>query len=557
MKKGLIGLLIFLLAMGLFSCSHPKDKKDAMLEHVDSIMEEHPDVALSILQKYSIKDFPSADSRAKYALLLTQADDKNYIDKTNDSIIRIAVQYYDSTREVDYQARAHYYLGRIHQNMDDQITTAKEFFTALQLIKKTHNNNKFIYLIKLNIGLVLWANSLYNESDSMYQLVENYDVIRHNYKELAIVSMKRGDICIEKANPNYVDAEKYLLRAYRLTKKYGNIQIKRSVVSSLSSLYELNHNPRKAIGFARYGLSILSDPIEFQGFFLTIGDAFLQMGQCDSAKIYLKKSLDGENRYTKKKAYMYLAQIARKQGKIKDALQYEERYAAYKDSTSALEHPTEVTAVIKDMLHKQDKEQYESTLSHYTILIVTATLLLLLTAGAFVFNHLRKKRKIEALNKQLQEEEKKQLQINNCMDELLQEHQNKEKQWEEKLAERTMQMEKSKNLKELMQGMPASSRVEECCLHPDTAPKLTEEEWNALTEEVNSVLPDFTTNLSAKYPHLTDSDICFCCLLRMGYTYPQIDNILKISHQAVYQRRKFILQRMGIADKDAKLEELL
>jgi tetratricopeptide (TPR) repeat protein len=556
MKKSLIGLLIFLLAMGLFSCSHPKDKKDAMLEHVDSIMEEHPDSALTILMHYTMKDFPSVDSRAKYALLLTQADDKNYIDKTNDSIIRIAVQYYDSTREIEYQTRAHYYLGRIHQNMDDQITTAKEFFTALQLIKKTHNN-KFIYLIKLNIGYLLWANSLYDESDSIYQLVEHYDIKKHNYKELAIVSMKRGDICIEKANPNYVDAEKYLLRAYSLTKKYGNIYITRGVVSSLSSLYEDSHNPRKAIAFARYGLSLLSDTSSYYGYNQTLGNAFSQMGQYDSANIYLKKSLYCNNQYTKKSAYECLARIARKQGKIKEALQYEERYAAYKDSTSALEHPTEVTAVIKDMLHKQDKEQYESTLSHYTILIVTATLLLLLTAGAFVFNHRRKKRKIEALNKQLQEEEKKQQQINNCMGELLQEHQNKEKQWEEKLAERTMQMEKSKSLKELMQGMPASSRVEECCLHPDTAPKLTEEEWNALTEEVNSVLPDFTTNLSAKYPHLTDSDICFCCLLRMGYTYPQIDNILKISHQAVYQRRKFILQRMGIADKDAKLEELL
>src|SRR5574344_1604688 len=113
MKKGLFGLLIFLLAMGLFSCSHPKDKKDAMLEHVDSIMEEHPDIALSILQKYSINDFPFADSRAKYALLLTQAECKNYIVRPNDSIIQIAVQHYDSTHEITMQAKAHFYLGSI------------------------------------------------------------------------------------------------------------------------------------------------------------------------------------------------------------------------------------------------------------------------------------------------------------------------------------------------------------------------------------------------------------------------------------------------------------
>ena len=55
--------------------------------------------------------------KAKYALLLTQAEDKNYILHTSDSLINIAVCYYDSIQDTDLSAKSHYYLGRVYQDL--------------------------------------------------------------------------------------------------------------------------------------------------------------------------------------------------------------------------------------------------------------------------------------------------------------------------------------------------------------------------------------------------------------------------------------------------------
>lgn len=63
--------------------------------------------------KHRISTTDSTRDRAYYALLLTQARDKNYIVQTDDSLIRTAVQYYDSIGDVQMQAKAYYHWGGV------------------------------------------------------------------------------------------------------------------------------------------------------------------------------------------------------------------------------------------------------------------------------------------------------------------------------------------------------------------------------------------------------------------------------------------------------------
>lgn len=84
---------------------------DPMLMQADSLMPTRPDIALYILQDVTLQQFSSQADRAYYALLITQAKDKNYIQQTNDSLIRTAVEYYTSTNNKRMQAEAYYYWG--------------------------------------------------------------------------------------------------------------------------------------------------------------------------------------------------------------------------------------------------------------------------------------------------------------------------------------------------------------------------------------------------------------------------------------------------------------
>lgn len=65
-----------------------------MLSSADSLMQQRPDSSLAILENIPRALLTEKDEQAHYALLLTKARHKNYIDETDDSLINIALKYY-------------------------------------------------------------------------------------------------------------------------------------------------------------------------------------------------------------------------------------------------------------------------------------------------------------------------------------------------------------------------------------------------------------------------------------------------------------------------------
>ena len=100
--------IIFLF---LTSCLSPTDRVIPSLLRADSLIEVGcADSALSLLERMNLAELSSIQSRASYALLLTQAKDQNYVTHTDDSLIRVAVDYYDTSDDITLRAKAHYYL---------------------------------------------------------------------------------------------------------------------------------------------------------------------------------------------------------------------------------------------------------------------------------------------------------------------------------------------------------------------------------------------------------------------------------------------------------------
>ncbi|MBD9094426.1 MAG: hypothetical protein EGQ20_18145, partial [Bacteroides oleiciplenus] len=97
----------------LVACNE-QQSNNRQLILADSLMQSQPDSALNILQDIPMKKFATQADSAYYALLLTQAMDKNYIVQADDSLIRYAVAYYDKTNDVRMQAKAHYYWGCVY-----------------------------------------------------------------------------------------------------------------------------------------------------------------------------------------------------------------------------------------------------------------------------------------------------------------------------------------------------------------------------------------------------------------------------------------------------------
>jgi tetratricopeptide (TPR) repeat protein len=106
-------LCLLLLAS---SCSRT-DHANPTLEAIEAMMDEHPDSALMLLTKLDHKSLTNQADSALFNLLLVQAEDKNFIDRTTTERIDIAVNYYRQHPDNDRRLMLSlYYLGNIQNN---------------------------------------------------------------------------------------------------------------------------------------------------------------------------------------------------------------------------------------------------------------------------------------------------------------------------------------------------------------------------------------------------------------------------------------------------------
>ena len=132
-------LFIVVFSFCLLSCSWSETRR--LLSTSERIMTERPDSALNILLDVNPDDLHTRRQRAKHALLLSMALDKNYIDVTDDSLTQLAYHYYQRHGNSHYKMLSAYYLGVVHQNAGEYLQAAIEFDEALSLAKELKDNH--------------------------------------------------------------------------------------------------------------------------------------------------------------------------------------------------------------------------------------------------------------------------------------------------------------------------------------------------------------------------------------------------------------------------------
>ena len=108
-----VPIVSVLLFLNLVACWNYHDPK---LASAWDDVKVRPDSVLTALDRYSPSDFKSRKSQAELALLKSIALDKSYIDITSDSLIRIALDYYDKKGGKRDRMLAWYYMGRVYAN---------------------------------------------------------------------------------------------------------------------------------------------------------------------------------------------------------------------------------------------------------------------------------------------------------------------------------------------------------------------------------------------------------------------------------------------------------
>ena len=115
MKNALfISALLTVLVSSCFSSGIKKK-----LDIAESLLQPRPDSSLAIMESIDGNDLRTREEKARYALLMSAALDKNYVEVTSDSLIRIAVDYYSNRKDQQRRMMAYYYLGLVLDSAED------------------------------------------------------------------------------------------------------------------------------------------------------------------------------------------------------------------------------------------------------------------------------------------------------------------------------------------------------------------------------------------------------------------------------------------------------
>lgn len=132
--RGRIGAILSAVVFIVCSClmvSCSDSKEQEVLNHVESVIEQHPDSALTLLRGVDKASLGSDRERARYALLMSMALDKNYIESTSFELLKPAIDYYLESGNPDEKLRTYYYQGRIFQNQGDREKALNSFVKGI------------------------------------------------------------------------------------------------------------------------------------------------------------------------------------------------------------------------------------------------------------------------------------------------------------------------------------------------------------------------------------------------------------------------------------------
>ena len=118
-----------LLALSFSGC---RKRSNVLLQlyHVNANIQEHPDSALELLSGINKEGLKDGEEKALYGLLLTMAEDKNYLDPKNDTIISYASEYFTRKGDILNRIRSDYYRGRVLYHNQDFPAALVSFFKA-------------------------------------------------------------------------------------------------------------------------------------------------------------------------------------------------------------------------------------------------------------------------------------------------------------------------------------------------------------------------------------------------------------------------------------------
>lgn len=360
------------LALLLVSCHQEKSDR---LQTAEALLETSPREALALLDSLSGEQLSANSEQILYAILRTQAEYKCFVPLTSDSLIRVATDYYGRPRRPHYYAAmAWYSLGCVYADQGNDIGAVEAFLTARTLFPDTTSRYYALCCQQLghhyaNRGMfdeALAAYEAFNRSPSVSErdtLVNNYHIAR-TLINLGVAdqadALLRGLIAHPRASEGL--KQKAHFEAAKL-----DCYLREDYAAAKAHAYECLRGKT------------------FGAVYSVLGDAFLGLGQADSAAVCFRLALqEDEELFTQANICRKMAPLSLQLGHPDSVRYYMERYTVLADSAWRQWNGTEL-AELKSRHELEMQARREKARRERITSVLVSAILVLLLAGALLF----------------------------------------------------------------------------------------------------------------------------------------------------------------------------
>lgn len=526
----LVSVGSILMSVSLSSCS--SSVKSPLLLSADSLMEIYPDSALSILESISSpQKLPRAD-RALYALLLTQARHKNYIALGDDSLIKMAVEYYGDKKKSVRAAKAHYYWGATYLEKGYTSFAVDEYLTAIRLMPV---RDEFLAMIYDNLADCYEKDDLYDIAIEAYR--QAYQILEGGSQQTYPL---RGiaRICLLQ---NKKDSA---LLYYQKALDYALAEQDSSLIGALYHDLAMVYNEKKDYVQADKYVSkaMIMQGDDAVNVCLSKAQIMLNLNKLDSASYFFSKNIDQLNIYGKAVCYDGMHQIAKKRGEWKIATENMDAYRVLYDSMQIMNDNEELNR----LMDKHQLEEHKRLLSEHTKMLVFTLVsvfffLMIICVFCFMWNDRKRKKRYIALQRELTQ---------NRVDTMLLK--------EEEISETNkedLDKKRSKLTEQQIQLCISVLKTTNCYDQLEALEKATPKQLlvmrslrKEIRSEISSAFVDVMMNLKERYPALTGDDIFYCVLSLLCCSKTVMMELMDATSDALKTRKNRIKNK-----KDAQI----
>lgn len=371
-------LLPILVAFCLFACQRYSDNWEKICD-IENYIESRPDSALAVLEAIDVEKLSSDEERAKYALYMSMALDKNYIDKTDFKVLQPAIDYYENHGSATDKLRTFYYQGRIFYNRDEAEEAMESLIKSIDLGDKSND-------------LRTKARN-YTAQGTLYYLYYNWEKIIECSLQASDYYKALGDL------DNYATMLCRVAEGYMLM---GNKELANEYLIKCRGLLDIINDRSKAYYYSVY-LShdndnrtpevisqVIAEYLKLvpasETDWLTIVDAYLNIHDITSAKNAFNKY--HHNNSINARYYAILTKLYKEENSYEEALNAYEKYSYLTDSLDfvILEQDTQFIEERHQLEMATIKEQEKKK---HIIAIFTTLISILILIAIWITSRLR------------------------------------------------------------------------------------------------------------------------------------------------------------------------